>query len=72
MAKTILDRFPAAPQGTKWWVTVLDSKAGTLGVRLTRTTPYTDYGHVRITESWTDRKIHDTLNPLAQIGGDPE
>lgn len=55
--KSVADLLPAPPDGNKWWVTVLDSNAGELGVKLVRTKPYHPWGAAVINERWTPAKV---------------
>lgn len=57
MSKSVINLLPEPPAGSKWWVTVLDSNAGELGVKLVRTKPYHPWGAAVINERWTQAKV---------------
>lgn len=57
MSKSVINLLPESPTGSKWWVTVLDSSAGELGVKLVRTKPYHPWGAAVINERWTPAKV---------------
>ena len=57
MRKSVINLLPESPEGSKWWVTVLDSNAGELGVKLVRTKPYRPWGSAVINEHWTPAKV---------------
>lgn len=57
MSKSVINLLPEPPAGSKWWVTVLDSNAGELGVKLVRTKPYRPWGAAVINERWTQAKV---------------
>ena len=57
MSKSVINLLPEPPEGSKWWVTVLDSNNGVLGVKLVRTKPYHPWGAAVINERWTPAKV---------------
>lgn len=57
MSKSVINLLPEPPAGSKWWVTVLDSNTGGLGVKLVRTKPYHTWGAAVINERWTPAKV---------------
>lgn len=57
MSKSVINLLPEPPAGSKWWVTVLDSNSGELGVKLVRTKPYHPWGAAVINERWTPAKV---------------
>lgn len=57
MSKSVISLLPEPPAGSKWWVTVLDSNAGELGVKLVRTKPYRPWGAAVISERWSPAKV---------------
>lgn len=57
MSKSVINLLPEPPAGSKWWVTVLDSNAGELGVKLVRTKPYHQWGAAVINERWSPAKV---------------
>lgn len=59
--KSVTDLLPEPPAGNKWWVTVLNSSDGTLGVTLARTKPYRVWGKTTINEKWTPAKARKAL-----------
>jgi hypothetical protein len=59
--KSVADLLPAPPDGNKWWVTVLNSNTGELGITLTHTKPYHVWGKTTINEKWTPAKVRKTL-----------
>lgn len=59
--KSVADLLPEPPDGNKWWVTVLNSSDGTLGITLTQTKPYRVWGKTTINEKWTPAKVRKAL-----------
>lgn len=57
MSKSVINLLPEPPAGSKWWVTVLDSNTGELGVKLVHTKPYHPWGAAVINERWTQAKV---------------
>lgn len=57
MSKSVISLLPEPPAGSKWWVTVLDSNTGELGVKLVCTKPYHPWGAAVINERWTPAKV---------------
>lgn len=57
MSKSVINLLPEPPAGSKWWVTVLDSNTGELGVKLVCTKPYQAWGAAVINERWSPAKV---------------
>lgn len=57
MSKSVINLLPEPPAGSKWWVTVLDSNTGELGVKLVRTKQYHPWGAAVINERWSPAKV---------------